>query len=351
MNKNLKNFDVVLFHKELDFLTMRLKEYQNVVEKFIIVPMTEDAKLILGNIKTDAQIIFTNVFENPVTLYDELLEIIKNSYSSFDDLIFISKENEFPNLRHLDEIYQELTFRYVFLNQISFYWNVDFISKNLEKGSFVTSFSKYLMNNNILKALWKNAEQNIKSNIKRISNGWQFKNFHSTKPEDIFARENLLPTVNYSPRNTYMLVERPKDLEIPKNLDILAYNKIGRSTMKKHLFLVESGSSVNLNEINKLYDTVSIIEFTDNVNEVIAENIGDSVFKSILHLPSQVLYDEKSLKEFQEDYKKNEVKKIIETVFPQDQDSVRIIYRGFDDILGLWENLKNENFSEIINPS
>ena len=45
MNKNLKNFDVVLFHKELDFLTMRLKEYQNVVEKFIIVPMTEDAKL------------------------------------------------------------------------------------------------------------------------------------------------------------------------------------------------------------------------------------------------------------------------------------------------------------------
>ena len=43
--------------------------------------------------------------------------------------------------------------------------------------------------------------------------------------------------------------------------------------MKKHLFLVESSNTVNLNEISKLYDTVSVIEFSDNPNEVIAENV------------------------------------------------------------------------------
>ena len=121
--------------------------------------------------------------------------------------------------------------------------------------------------------------------------------------------------------------------------------------MKKHLFLVESDKDVNLNEIRKIYDTVSVIEFSDNVNEMIAENIGESVSKSILHLPSNVLYGEKPLKDFQEDYKKNEVKRIIETVFPQDDDTIRIIYRGFGDVTFTWESIKNENFSEIINPS
>jgi hypothetical protein len=84
---------------------------------------------------------------------------------------------------------------------------------------------------------------------------------------------------------------------------------------------------------------------------MIAENIGESVFKSILHLPSNVLYGEKPLKDFQEDYKKNEIKRIIETIFPQDQDMIRIIYKGFDDSLGLWGTLKNQRFSQIINPS
>jgi hypothetical protein len=121
--------------------------------------------------------------------------------------------------------------------------------------------------------------------------------------------------------------------------------------MKKHLFLVESSNTVNLNEISKLYDTVSIIEFSDNPNEIIAENIGESVYKSILHFPNNVFNDVKPSKDYQEEYEKNEIKRIVETVFPQDQDNIRIIYRGFDDFIGLWENLKNEKFSEIINPS
>ena len=51
-----------------------------------------------------------------------------------------------------------------------------------------------------------------------------------------------------------------------------------------------------------------------------------------------------------EDYKKNEIKKIIHTVFPQDQDNIRIIYNN-SNYVDLWSNLKNEILSEIINPS
>jgi hypothetical protein len=351
MDKNFKIFDIILFHGETELLKLRVQEFQGTVEKFIIIPMSDDLIQTLSKIVFTDEVIISETFENATKLYDELLEIMKKHYSTFDDLMFISKENELPNFNQIDKINEELIYRNLYLNHTSFYWNCDYVSRKNEKGSFVTNFSKFLRNNNILKGFWRNQENNVKSNIKRLNNGWKFNNFHSPKENEIFARENLLPDINYDLVNTYKLVDRPINLEIPKNIGILAYNKIGRDYMKKHLFLVESGNSVNLNEINKLYDTVSIIEFSDNVNEVIAENIGESVYKSILHLPTQVLYDEKSLKEFQEDYKKNEIKKIIETVFPQDQDSIRIIYKGFDDIVGLWENFKNQNLSEIINPS
>lgn len=122
--------------------------------------------------------------------------------------------------------------------------------------------------------------------------------------------------------------------------------------MRRHLFIVEANKDVNLLEIKKLYDTVSIIEFSDNTTEVVAENIGDSVFKSVLYIPSRVLYGgDIPIREFQELYKKNEIKRIIKTINPEDIDSIRIIYKDFDDFLGVWSDIKEQNISEILNPS
>jgi len=299
MKKNFKIFDVILFGGDLDLLNLRFSEFYDIIDFFVVVPFSDEIKCNI-DIKFKHKVIIFDTFKNETHLYDLLKEFLKTNYESFDDIIFTSCENEIPNFSNLDEIIEEIKFRLVLIEHKTLCWNVDYYIKQNESGSHVFTFSSLLTNKNIL----------IKKNL-----------------------------------------NSPSDFELPKNVGILAYNKIGRDYMKKHLFLVESSNTVNLNEVSKLYDTVSIIEFSDKLNEVIAESIGESVYKSILHLPTNVLYGEKPLKDFHDDYKINEIKKIIETVFPQDQDSIRIIYKGFDDVVGLWENFKNQKFSEIINPS
>ena len=342
MKKNFKIFDVILFGGDLDLLNLRFSEFYDIIDFFVIVPFSDEIKCDI-DIKFKDKVIIFDTFKNETNLYDLLKEFLKTNYESFDDIIFTSYENEIPNFNNLNEIIEEIKFRLVSIEHKTLCWNVDYYIKENIKGSHVFTFSTFLTNKNVL------IKKNL--NFKKIESGWKFLNFHEPTEGEAFARETLLPSTNYNFATTYKLIKTPSDFELPKNVGILAYNKIGRDYMKKHLFLVESSNTVNLNEVSKLYDTVSIIEFSDKLNEVIAENIGESVFKSILHLPSNVLYGEKPLKDFHDDYKKNEIKKIIETVFPQDQDSIRIIYKGFDDVVGLWKNFKNQQFSEIINPS
>ena len=349
MNKKFKIFDIVLFENNYDLLNLRILEFNHVVDHFVIIPLSSEFDQ--GKVLKSDKITVTKLNNVDADISEFTKSFIKENFESFEDLIFFSKEDELPDYCDLESIIYDIKFRNIHLEHHQFCWNTDYLETYTVKGSYVTNFSRLLTSPLTFSNLWKEPTINTSSNYDKILCGWKFKNFHSPIDSETFARENLLPEVNYSPTNTYMLEKRPINFKIPKNIGILAYHKIGRENMKRHLFLVESSNSVNLNEISKLYDTVSIIEFSDSPNEVIAENIGDSVYKSILHLPPNVLYGGKPLKDFQEDYKKNEVKKIIETVFPQDQDNIRIIYKGFDDLLGLWLQLKNEKFSEIINPS
>jgi hypothetical protein len=342
MKKNFKIFDIILFGGNSDLLNLRFSEFYDIVDFFIVVPFSDKIKYNI-DIKFKEKVIIFETFKSETNLYDLLKEFLTVNYESFDDIIFKSNENEIPNFNNLDGIIEGLKFGIVFVEHKTLCWNIDYHTKEDDCGSHVFTFSTFLTDKNIL------TKNNL--DFKKIKNGWKFLNFHEPTVDEVFARENLLPSINYDSATTYKLIKTPSDFELPKNVGILAYNKIGRDYMKKHLFLVESSNTVNLNEVSKLYDTVSIIEFSDKLNEVIAENIGESVYKSILHLPTNVLYGEKPLKDFHDDYKINEIKKIIETVFPQDQDSIRIIYKGFDDVVGLWENFKNQKFSEIINPS
>jgi hypothetical protein len=350
MGKKINVFDTILFDGDIKFLKLRIIEFFDVVDYFIVLPNTERAKQILDIewefiFSQKEKIVVIDTYKDELDLQELIRETVKKLYFSFDDIIFLSKENEIPNFRDLDSIIDEIKYNSIILNHTTFYWNIDYIHNELFNGSYVFNFTTILTNPNLIQSI----PHKKNSNFEKITNGWKFESFHTSEENESYHRENLLPLIDYNPATTYKLTKR--DFEIPENFNILGYNKIGRDYMKKHLFLVESSNTVNINEINKLYDTVSIIDFSDNVNEIIAENIGESVFKSILYLPTTVLYGRKPLNDFQDDYKKNEIKRIVETVFPQDQDNIRIIYKGFDDFVGLWENLKNEKFSEIINPS
>jgi hypothetical protein len=350
MTKKINFFDVINFSGDLKFLKLRIIEFYEVVDYFIIMPNDEYSKNIFEKeeefiFSHKEKIIVAGIHENDIELQNSIKNIVKEKYLSLDDIIFYSKENEIPDFRDIDLIKDEVKYNPILINHKTFCWNVDFLYNNLNFGSYVFNFTTLLTNPNLIPNIIYKKE----SNLEKITNGWKFENFHSQTENELFFRENLLPISEYNPATTYQLIKR--DFEIPENLNILGYNKIGRDYMKKHLFLVESQKKVNLIEIKKLYDSVSVITFSDDVNEIIAENIGDEVYKSVLYLPDRTLYGEMGLKEFQDQYKKNEIKKIIHTVSPLDQDLIRIIYRDFDDVEKTWDQLKNENISEIINPS
>jgi hypothetical protein len=350
MEKKINVFDTILFDGDIKFLKLRIIEFFDVVDYFIVLPNTEQAKQILDIewefiFSHKEKIVVIDYYKDKLDLQELIKETVKKLYSSFDDIIFLSKENEIPNYRDLDSIIDEIKYDSIILNHTTFYWNIDYIHNELFQGSYVFNFTTILTSPDLI----SNMSYKKDSNSEKTINGWKFENFHNAEENESFCRENLLPSINCNTANTYQLIKR--NFEIPENFNILGYNKIGRDYMKKYLFLVDSGKDVNLFDIKKLYDSVSIITFSDNVNEVIAENIGDKVYKSILYLPDRILYDDNGLKEFQDKYKKNEIKKIIYTVSPLDQDLIRIIYKDFNDIEKTWLELKDENISEIINPS
>ena len=124
-----------------------------------------------------------------------------------------------------------------------------------------------------------------------------------------------------------MLVEHNGDVELPVNKKLLPYNQIGRYRTKKHLFLVESDKPESLEMLENQYSSVTIINFSNNLNEIIGEKVTDKTTNNVLYLPETLLYTDE-LHKFQSQYKMNEVKRMFSTVFLQPQDTTTIIYNN-----------------------
>lgn len=345
MNKKTKIFDVILSTSSPNLIKLRILEFIEVVDYLII--FTEQKNLI-DQLPPSNKIV---IFENSDNEFEVLRNFISSKFDSFEDLIFFSNDKEIPDFNNLEKIKEEIKTDNIIINHKTFYWNTDYLKNKNEYGSVVSTMVSFL-SRKTQGSLVSFIPQNLGMVPHTIESGWKFISFHEEKNDESFFRENLIPVEDYSPITTYKLINNPLTFELPKNINIIGYNKVGREYMKKHLFIVDSGKEINLIEIKKLYDTVSIIEFSDDVDEIIAENIGESVYKNVLFLPNKKLYGgDIGLKDFQEIYKKNEIKRIIETVFPQDQDNIRIIYKDFYDLSNLWSEIKEQIFSEIINPS
>jgi hypothetical protein len=370
MNKNFKIFDSVFFEYDLEMIKFRFEEVGPLVDYIIILESKLDLEgnkkklLFKENLnlfkKWEDKIILvewfskdtdTNKKDRITSCYDYIKTTLLENYKSFEDIIFLSNSNELPDYRNIEEIINKLSYNPIYLSHDNFVWNIDYVSKQKSYGSFCFKFTNLIQDKKFFNEIYDNSEINIISPIESIKNGWKFTKFTSTnKKNELFLKDNLLPYEKISPITTYMLTLRDDTIELPVKYDLLPYNKIGRNYVKKHLFIVDHNTDQLIEFWEKEYDTISIIDFSNNLNEIFVNPITHKTTVSTLFVPNKVLYGDKSLKEFQEDYKKNEIKKIIHTVFPQDQDNIRIIYNNANYV-DLWLNLKNEILSEIINPS
>jgi hypothetical protein len=140
---------------------------------------------------------------------------------------------------------------------------------------------------------------------------------------------NLTSILNYGYENLQPLIEYVGKL--PKKHDLLPCQNIGRSYSKKYTVLLNS-------EIESS-DYIIPITFTTDLYHVKTKNN----FKILI--PSSQYYDivveENTLENFQKMYGANEIKKILKSFYPLNQDSFEFI-NGENSVECSWLELKDE---------
>ena len=330
MIKKNKTFDSFTFRGELDLLEFRLTELDPFVNVFIIAELDSNKKnsiFIQNKSRFDKwKKKIYHIFVTEESYLNKITAEFVNHSPDFDDILLVSEINEVPDLRKKDDITKELKYGSIIIQHQNFVWNIDHIDNTFVDGTFMIAFNSILVDKEILTKKYYKKHKSKNGINQRIKNGWKFSNF---KLEDEFKQQidNKLPPMDIDPITTYMLVEHNGDVELPVNKKLLPYNQIGRYLSKKHLFLVESDEPESLEMLENQYSSVTIINFSNNLNEIIGEKVTDKTTNNVLYLPETTLYTDE-LHKFQSQYKMNEVKRMFSTVFLQPQDTTTIIYNN-----------------------
>jgi hypothetical protein len=319
-NKKRKIYDVILFNGELNVLGFRLNQLNSFVDYFIIVESEKISYEVNKELFKDFEdkIIYLKIDNDPY--YYQLRNFLREILPEFEDIIFISDVGEIPDLTKLDELMEPLKYDSLILNHHHFVWNVDHMTKNLEYGSIMFEYTRIFQNKYLIKSVI-NKKQKPQNFIREIiPNGWKFSYFDNDE-ELLFGEysENIVFPKPINPSKTYQLIKR-NDIVLPEFTHLLPYNKVGRDHSKNYLLISDS----NVEYLVDDYDKICIINFGDNLNETFINVIDEKTTVSKLFLPKVVLYGENDLEQFQHQYKLNETKKIVSTLFPQDHDIIKM---------------------------
>ena len=319
-NKKRKIYDVILFNGELNVLGFRLNQLNSFVDYFIIVESEKISYEVNKELFKDFEdkIIYLKIDNDPY--YYQLRNLLREILPEFEDIIFMSDVGEIPDLTKLDELMEPLKYDSLILNHHHFVWNVDHMTKNLEYGSMMFEYTRIFQNKYLIKSVI-NKKQKPQNFIREIiPNGWKFSYFDNDE-ELLFGEynENIVFPNPINPSKTYQLIKRD-DIVLPEFTHLLPHNKVGRDHSKNYLLISDS----NVEYLVDDYDKICIINFGDNLNETFIDVIDEKTTISKLFLPKVVLYGENDLEQFQHQYKLNETKKIVSTLFPQDHDIIKM---------------------------
>lgn len=319
-NKKRKIYDVILFNGELNVLGFRLNQLNSFVDYFIIVESEKISYEVNKELFKDFEdkIIYLKIDNDPY--YYQLRNFLREILPEFEDIIFMSDVGEIPDLTKLDELMEPLKYDSLILNHHHFVWNVDHMTKNLEYGSMMFEYTRIFQNKYLIKSLI-NKKQKPQNFIREIiPNGWKFSYFDNDE-ELLFGEynENIVFPKPINPSKTYQLIKRD-NIVLPEFTHLLPHNKVGRDHSKNYLLISDS----NVEYLVDDYDKICIINFGDNLNETFIDVIDEKTTISKLFLPKVVLYGENDLEQFQHQYKLNETKKIVSTLFPQDHDIIKM---------------------------
>jgi hypothetical protein len=398
--KKIKVIDSVFFTDEIDYLLFRFTELNDYVDLFIVLEPLIDYKGIprtsvfekhiekfefwknkIIHIKSDVP--SDKEFEEIFLLHKlEKLNITldsKNKFKikqihdvkvnltslglSFDDIIMFSKIDEFPVVPPMEILQDYLTYEPVVFSQKDFIWCKEFCKSEYHLGTLCFSYSQIITSDSIFTL---NLSETTNLNSSPINFGYRFSYFNSIEESVIKISEkyeqdnlDLIESLINDSRNNLLYYDlstqsNPKPLkkyfgDLPKNIDMLPIQSIGREIPKKH-FVVINDDELYCNE--NIFDSISIIKSSNNISSKNLTKVSDKVITHFIVLPKEKYYDilikENNLENFQEMYFFNEIKKILVLQFPLDIDIFVFNYNGIS-LTYSWSEIKNNFIYDLLN--
>jgi len=398
IQKKIKVVDSVFFIDEIDYLLFRFTELDESVDVFVILESSDDSNVtsefeknihkfeewkekivhIKSGIPSQEEIeeIFyhhdiknLNLINNPSDyalvklLYDFKIKL--NSLQlNFEDIIMVSDIDEFPVVPPIDILQNYLSFEPVVLSQKDFVWTKDFCNIENHQGTLCFSFS-HLVTNNLLFTLNLSKKHGSNLELSEMNFGYRFAHFNSIEKTlktisqkygqldlnelqstIIDSRNNLLYFDIQSQSNLGPLKKYFGDL--PKNIDMLDQQTIGRDFPKKYLIIInDSEHDYDENE----FDSIFVITSTNDISSEIYTKISKKIQNYAIVLPRKKFYDiiikENNLENFSEMYFLNEIKKILVSQFPLEIDIFVFNYNGIS-LTYSWSEIKNNFIYDLI---
>ena len=407
-----KIIDAVFFYDELDMLTFRLTELNEHVDQFIIMESGID---FMGNSKPlifkqnehlfekwkdkISYLSFNELSSSELEILDKvikkntlpisnfvkesnrtniqlyLLILLHNSLLSSDlymeDIVMISDIDEIPDLSKLPEVIDRISFSPVILRQKNFIWSTKFINTNPNLGTTCHQFASLIKNVSVfLSSYFKKGLLNL-SRFEIVDSGYHFSHFYDfNKTVDKLklinpslsshviknSWDNLLSIPTNEDNNVYNLTKY--DGELPKNIELLSSQPIGREEIKKHFVAINSTIEVSEKYFEQFGDSIYLINFVNDSQISFKVELSDKITQYNILIPNSKYYDilieENTFENFQKMFGINEIKKILSSGHPLNKD-LFLFFNGEKPgtLLGItWGELKDgfvyDKISEIL---
>lgn len=317
MGQKKSVFDIVFVKGPESIFEFRFKENYDFVDYFIIFGTEKNFGEIRKYINDSDPKLVTIVLNESFDfdsidiefVSNSILEIIERYYTSFDDLVFFSLSNEIPSIEPLTD-YEIKSKEVNVLMSVVYEINFNRKRKFSEVSSILTNFSFLLKNKKSFLSDVFNLKLKKLSEDTSILNGYKILNYQESPSN--------LPS-------TYECHVSKKQIEYK-------FKKV----VRKFVFLFYSSKK----KISG--DHIFHVQFKPEFPENFSIDLSKNEHNMTLYIPQVVLYGE-NLKKFQENYKKNEIMRILSVFDCNNEDEIEIHLNK--------KNKKNLKFSEIKNPS
>jgi len=304
-----------------------------------------------------------------------LLILLHNSLLSSDlymeDIVMISDIDEIPDLSKLPEVIDRISFSPVILRQKNFIWSTKFINTNPNLGTTCHQFASLIKNVSVfLSSYFKRGIVNL-SRFEIVDSGYHFSHFYDfNKTVDKLklinpslsshvienSWSNLLSIPTNEDNDVYNLTEY--DGELPKNIELLNSQPIGREEIKKHFVAINSTIEVSEKYFEQFGDSIYLINFVNDSQISFKVELSDKITQYNILIPNSKYYDilieENTFENFQKMFGINEIKKILSSGHPLNKD-LFLFFNGEKPgtLLGIpWGELKDgfiyDKISEIL---